>query len=103
MRGSPLWTPGRPSAGVNVGRRSRVKVQSRLTGNACLGRKIDLEPDLDLDSVRPDARLPIPIVLEATRLAEGNPSRIEALIDAMAMSCQRQARFAPIRSKSREA
>ena len=31
MRGSPLWTPWTTSAGVNVGRRSRVKVQSRLT------------------------------------------------------------------------
>jgi len=27
----PLWTRGRPSAGVNIGRRSRVKVQCRLT------------------------------------------------------------------------
>src|SRR5215831_19398751 len=31
MRGSPCGLHGRPFAGVNVGRRSRVNVQSRLT------------------------------------------------------------------------
>jgi hypothetical protein len=45
MPGSPLGLRGRPSAGVNIGRRSKVKVHSRLTvagsgrSGACRARR----------------------------------------------------------------
>ena len=52
-------------------------------GNACLGRKIDLEPELDVEQIRQEFGLPVPIVLEATRLAQNDLSRVDALLSAI--------------------
>ena len=52
-------------------------------GSACLGRPVDFEPDLDLESIRRNNWLPVPVVIEATRIAQRDPSAITALLSAM--------------------
>jgi hypothetical protein len=53
--------------------------------SACLGRSVDLEPDLDLDCLRhPTGMLPIPVLLEATRIAKQGTLDVTAVIEAMA-------------------
>jgi len=52
-------------------------------GSACLGRPIDLEPDLDIEKLRVRTVLPIPIVLEATRIAQRDPTQVTALLEAI--------------------
>jgi len=52
-------------------------------GNYCLGRPAELE-ELELGNLRNTiGGLPIPVVLEATRIAEHNPKTHSALIDAL--------------------
>ena len=53
-------------------------------GSACLGRPVDFEPDLDVEALRRGNRLPIPIVVEATRLAQRDPSKIQTLFSVIA-------------------
>src|ERR1039458_4089290 len=52
-------------------------------GSACLGRPIELEPDLDIEKLRVRTLLPIPIVLEATRIAQRDPTQVTALLEAI--------------------
>lgn len=52
--------------------------------SACLGRPIELEPDLEVERLRSQTVLPIPIVLEATRIAQRDPAQITALLEAIA-------------------
>lgn len=40
--------------------------------NFCLGRPVVFEPDLNLDEIRKSSRVPIPIVLEATKILDKN-------------------------------
>lgn len=53
--------------------------------NACLGRPIDFEPDIEMDCLRHHTgMLPIPVVLEATRIAKYDPLDINALMATIA-------------------
>lgn len=53
--------------------------------NACLGRPIDLEPDIEMDCLRHHtSMLPIPVVLEATRITKYDPLDINALVATIA-------------------
>jgi predicted MPP superfamily phosphohydrolase len=53
--------------------------------NACLGRPGELEPDIEMDCLRHQSGiLPIPVVLEATRIANRDSLDATALIEAMA-------------------
>lgn len=53
--------------------------------SACLGRPGELEPDIDMDCLRHQSgTLPIPVVLEATRIASRDSLNVTALIEAMA-------------------
>ncbi len=53
--------------------------------NACLGRPGELEPDIEMDCLRHQSGfLPIPVVLEATRIANQPSLNATALIEAMA-------------------
>jgi Sulfatase-modifying factor enzyme 1/NACHT domain/Calcineurin-like phosphoesterase len=51
--------------------------------NACLGRAVDFEPDLDVEKLRRGGMLPVPVVVEATRIAMRDASHIGALVEAM--------------------
>jgi hypothetical protein len=52
--------------------------------SACLGRPGELEPDIDMDCLRlQSGNLPIPVVLEATRIANRESLNATALIGAM--------------------
>ena len=53
-------------------------------GSACLGRPIDFEPDLDVEALRADGQLPIPVVIEATRIAQKDSTRITAVLEVIA-------------------
>lgn len=53
--------------------------------NACLGRPVRLESELDLDCLRRHSgNLPVPVVLEATRVARSRKLDVAALLGAMA-------------------
>lgn len=52
-------------------------------GSACLGRVVEFEPDLDIEKLRID-NLPVPVVIEATRISQRDPSKITALLDVIA-------------------
>lgn len=53
--------------------------------SACLGRPGELEPDIDMECLRHQSgTLPIPVVLEATRIASRYSLDVGALIEAMA-------------------
>lgn len=53
-------------------------------GNACLGRPVDLEADLDLDALRSmTGILPIPVVLEATRIAKIGIFDVSSIVEAL--------------------
>ena len=52
--------------------------------NACLGRPVDLEPDLQISDLRQQTNtLPVPVVLEATRLGNRTPVGLASLIEAI--------------------
>ena len=52
-------------------------------GHACLGRSVDFEPELNIDALRKDFGLPIPIVLEATRINDQAITDLNALLTVM--------------------
>ena len=72
---------GAPGAGKTV---FLTRIAASL-GSACLGRAGDLEKDFDLDGLRfKGGRLPIPIIVEATKLAKQDLNRgLDALINAI--------------------
>ena len=72
---------GAPGAGKTV---FLTRIAASL-GVACLGRSVDLEENFDLDDLRAQTgRLPIPIIVEATKLAKLDLDRgLEALIIAI--------------------
>lgn len=72
---------GAPGAGKTV---FLTRIAASL-GVACLGRALDLEKNFDLDGMRMQAgRLPIPIIVEATRLAKQDlDCGLEALLIAI--------------------
>jgi hypothetical protein len=51
--------------------------------HSCLGRNLDFEPELDIERLRQKSRLPIPIVLEATRVSTQAPTSATALLKAI--------------------
>ena len=52
--------------------------------NSCLGRGLDLEPELNIERLRRDSSLPIPVVLESTRFPSSEHTlKIEALLQVM--------------------
>ncbi len=53
-------------------------------GSACLGRPVEIEPDLKVEKLRADNRLPVPVVIEATRIAHRDASRVVALLEVIA-------------------
>jgi hypothetical protein len=67
---------GAPGGGKTV---FLTRVAATL-GNACLGRGLDLERSLRIDALRRDGGpLPIPVVLEATRIAENISKGLDAI------------------------
>jgi hypothetical protein len=52
--------------------------------NACLGRNVEFEPDLKIESLRRGYGLPVPILLEATRIGQHDVSKAESLMRAIA-------------------
>ncbi|WP_437311084.1 SUMF1/EgtB/PvdO family nonheme iron enzyme [Sorangium sp. So ce388] len=76
-----LAVVGAPGAGKTV---FITRIAASL-GAACLGRAGDLEKNIDLDALRiPSGRLPVPIVVEATRLAKQDLNRgLDALLTAI--------------------
>jgi hypothetical protein len=72
---------GAPGGGKTV---FLTRIASAIA-NACLGRPVDLEPDLDVDALRNSTgALPIPVVLEATRIARHPTVDVRALLEVIA-------------------
>jgi hypothetical protein len=51
--------------------------------HACVGRAVDFEPDLRIDNLRRGYSLPIPVVLEAVKIAQCDPRSADALAKAI--------------------
>jgi hypothetical protein len=83
-----LTTPELPRValiGVPGGGKTVVLTRAAAAlANACLGRPVDLEPDLDVEALRmPGGMLPVPVVLESTGLAAHPATDMNQLIGAV--------------------